>query len=75
MNERFLEFLYTDRVRIRYLMHPDAHFTEEELRSGQYISVSEFCDCRRENDKECYHRVAVDDKPFLISIIESFDDG
>jgi hypothetical protein len=22
MNERFLEFLYTDRVRIRYLMHP-----------------------------------------------------
>jgi hypothetical protein len=39
-------------------MHPDAHFTEEELRSGQYISVSEFNDCRRENDKECYHRVA-----------------
>jgi hypothetical protein len=33
-------------------MHPDAHFTEEELRSGQYISVSEF------NDKECQHRVA-----------------
>jgi hypothetical protein len=26
MNERFLEFLYTDRVRIRYLMHPDAHY-------------------------------------------------
>jgi hypothetical protein len=39
-------------------MHPDAHFTEAELWSGQYISVSEFNDCRRENDKECYHRVA-----------------
>jgi hypothetical protein len=51
MNERFLEFLYTDRVRIRYLMHPEAHFTEEELRSGQYISVSEFNDCWRENDE------------------------
>jgi hypothetical protein len=58
MNEKFLEFLYTDRVRIRYLMHPDAHFTEAELRSGQYISVSEFNDCRRENDKECQHRIA-----------------
>jgi hypothetical protein len=34
------------------------HFTEEGLRSGHYISVSEFNDCRRENDKECYHRVA-----------------
>jgi hypothetical protein len=50
MNEKFLEFLYTDRVRICYLMHPDAHFTEEELWSGQYISVSEFNDC--------YHSVA-----------------
>jgi hypothetical protein len=39
-------------------MHPDAHFTEEELRSGQYISVSEFNDCRREKDNEYYHRVA-----------------
>jgi hypothetical protein len=39
-------------------MHPDAHFTEEELRSGHYISVSEFNDCRRKNDKECCHRVA-----------------
>jgi hypothetical protein len=58
MNEKFLEFLYSDRVRIRYLMQPDAHFTEEELRSGHYISVSEFNDCRRENGKECHHRVA-----------------
>jgi hypothetical protein len=58
MNEKLLEFLYNDRVRIRYLMHPDAHFTEAELRSGQYISVSEFNDCRRENDKECQHRIA-----------------
>jgi hypothetical protein len=47
MNEKFLEFLYSDRVRIRYLMHLDAHFTDEELRSGHYISVSEFNDCRR----------------------------
>jgi hypothetical protein len=39
-------------------MHPDAHLTEKELRSDQYISVSEFNDCHRENDKECYHRVA-----------------
>jgi hypothetical protein len=58
MNQKFIEFLYSDRVRIRYLMHPDAHFTKEELRSGHYISVLEFNDCRRENDKECYHRVA-----------------
>jgi hypothetical protein len=58
MNQKFVEFLYSDRVRIRYLMHPDAHFTEEELRSGHYISVSEFNDCCRENDKECFHRVA-----------------
>jgi hypothetical protein len=34
-------------------MHPDAHFTEEELWSGHYISVSESNDCRRENDKKC----------------------
>jgi hypothetical protein len=39
INEKFMEFLYSDRVRIRYIMHPDVHFTEEELRSGQYISV------------------------------------
>jgi hypothetical protein len=39
-------------------MHPDVHFTEEELRSRQYISVSEFNDSRREKDGECYHRVA-----------------
>jgi hypothetical protein len=58
MNEKFLEFLYSGRVRIRYLMHSFAHFTEEKLRSGQYISFSEFNDCRRENDKKCYHRVA-----------------
>jgi hypothetical protein len=38
-------------------MHPDAHLTEEELRSGQYVSVSEFKVYRRENDKKCYHRV------------------
>jgi hypothetical protein len=57
MNRKFIEFLYSDRVRIRYLMHSDAHFTEEELRSG-HISVSEFNECRRENDKECLHRVA-----------------
>jgi hypothetical protein len=41
-NKKFIEFLYPDRVRIRYLVHPDAHFTEEELRSGYYISVFEF---------------------------------
>jgi hypothetical protein len=58
MNQKFMEFLYSDRVRIRYLMHPDAHVTVEKLRSCHYISVSEFNDCRRENDNECYHRVA-----------------
>jgi hypothetical protein len=39
-------------------MNPDAHFTEEELSFSQYISIVDFNDCRRENDKECYHRVA-----------------
>jgi hypothetical protein len=58
MNQKFMEFHYSDRVRIRYLVHPDAHFTEEELRSGHYISVSEFNDGQRENDKEYYHRLA-----------------
>jgi hypothetical protein len=48
INQKFIEFLYSNRVRIRYLMHPDAYFTEEELRFGQYISVSEFNDCRSE---------------------------
>jgi hypothetical protein len=52
------KFLYSDRVEIRYVMHPDANSTEEELRSGHYISVSVFNGCRRENDKEYFHRVA-----------------
>jgi hypothetical protein len=39
-------------------MHSLSHFTEEELWSDHYISDSEFKDCGRENDKECYHRVA-----------------
>jgi hypothetical protein len=58
MNQKFIEFLYSDRVKVRYLMHLDAHYTEEEPWSGHYISISEFNDRRRENDKECYHRVA-----------------
>jgi hypothetical protein len=29
-----------------------------KFKTGQYISVSEFNDCRIENDKECYYRVA-----------------
>jgi hypothetical protein len=45
MNQKFMEFHYSDRVRICYLMY-SAHFTEEELRSGHYISESEFNDCR-----------------------------
>jgi hypothetical protein len=56
MNQKFMAFFYSDSVRIEE--YSDAHFTEEELRSGQYISVSEFNDCQRENDKECYNRVA-----------------
>jgi hypothetical protein len=52
MNQKFIKFLYSDRVRIRYLMHPCAHFIEEELKFGHYISVLEFNDCRRENDKD-----------------------
>jgi hypothetical protein len=31
MDQKFIEFLYSDRIRIRYLMHPDEYFTEEEL--------------------------------------------
>jgi hypothetical protein len=65
MNQKFIDFLYSDRVRIRYLMHPDAHFTEEELRSGQYISVSEFNDYRRKNDKEYHHRSFHRKKPLI----------
>jgi hypothetical protein len=70
MNQKFVEFLYSDRVRIRYLMHPDAHFTEEELRSGHYISASEFNNCRREMEEAAYRLFT---KHFDSSILNHMD--
>jgi hypothetical protein len=39
-NLKFIEFLHSDRVN--QISKEDAYFTDEELRSGNYISVSEY---------------------------------